>query len=485
MANRLLNRVKMNVSGTPGTGSATLGTTVPGWQSLTAAGGVNGDVIPGGFDDGANWEIGTYTYNAGVLARTSVAASSNANAAISLTSAATFTAFPLVADLATASASRQIFTATAGQTSFTVAGGYDAGFIDVFQNGVKLVNATDVTVSSGTAVVLAAAASVGDTIEVVAYRVFQLTNAVNRTGDTMTGTLGVPSLQIGTDYVSPYGFRNRVINGAMMIDQRFGGAAISVPGNTFYYTVDRWIVASSNAIGAQQGGGGTNQTWLNVTGAAGNTAANARHRIEAKNSGDLAGLPVTISFTCNATPNRTVTLALNYASGATADDFATTTQVGTAAFSATGTGTRFQATFTLPSGATKGLEILLDFGALLASQGVNIWNVQLEQGSVATPFERRPYGVELELCQRYYQPFTIGWWGEALVGSLYGTMTCFPVPMRASPSASFVADWDVVNFPTTAPTMDLITANKMRAYKTASSSAAGRWFASINLTAEL
>ena len=71
---------------------------------------------------------------------------------------------------------RQTFTATAGQTSFTVTGGYDAGFVDVYLNGVKLVNGVDVTVTSGTAVVLTSGAASGDSVDVIAYGAFVLAN---------------------------------------------------------------------------------------------------------------------------------------------------------------------------------------------------------------------------------------------------------------------------------------------------------------------
>lgn len=64
---------------------------------------------------------------------------------------------------------QQSFTATAGQTSFTITGGYAAPFISVFQNGVRLVNGTDVTVTSGTAVVLAVGATAGDVIDVLGW----------------------------------------------------------------------------------------------------------------------------------------------------------------------------------------------------------------------------------------------------------------------------------------------------------------------------
>lgn len=108
---------------------------------------------------------------------------------------------------------RFTFTATASQTTFAIPGGYDAGFADVYMNGVKLVNGVDVTVTSGTDVVLTTGATVGDIVDVVAYGAFALVNTytiaqadallaakVNKAGDTMTGALALPSggLNVGS-----------------------------------------------------------------------------------------------------------------------------------------------------------------------------------------------------------------------------------------------------------------------------------------------
>lgn len=61
------------------------------------------------------------------------------------------------------------FTATSGQTTFTPQGGYTLGYVDVYLNGVKLVLGDDYTASNGTTVVLVSGASVGDSVEVVAF----------------------------------------------------------------------------------------------------------------------------------------------------------------------------------------------------------------------------------------------------------------------------------------------------------------------------
>tara|TARA_B100001939_G_scaffold296430_1_gene270392 strand:+ start:844 stop:1665 length:822 start_codon:yes stop_codon:yes gene_type:complete len=75
---------------------------------------------------------------------------------------------------------RFVYTATAGQTTFsgtddngaTLA--YDTGFIDVYLNGVKMVNGTDVTVTSGTSVVFASGVALNDIVEMITYGAFNL-----------------------------------------------------------------------------------------------------------------------------------------------------------------------------------------------------------------------------------------------------------------------------------------------------------------------
>jgi len=90
------------------------------------------------------------------------------------------------------------FTATAGQTAFTIS--HTQGFVQVFMNGLLLDETVDYT-SNGSAVTLTSGAAAGDEIEVVAYNTFSVGDAlnqaaadtryVNTAGDTMTGNLGV------------------------------------------------------------------------------------------------------------------------------------------------------------------------------------------------------------------------------------------------------------------------------------------------------
>ena len=86
-----------------------------------------------------------------------------------------------------ATQTRQTFTATASQTSFAT-GGYQAGYLDVFLNGVKLVDGTDYTATNGSDVVLTTGAASGDTLEVVAYTAFEAANVTGATDFTVTGS---------------------------------------------------------------------------------------------------------------------------------------------------------------------------------------------------------------------------------------------------------------------------------------------------------
>ena len=91
-------------------------------------------------------------------------------------------------------ASRQVYTATAGQTTFAIT--YDVGFVDVYLNGVKLVTGTDFTASNGTSIVLATAAVVGDLVDIIAYGTFNVANTYTQAAaDAKFATLaGVETL---------------------------------------------------------------------------------------------------------------------------------------------------------------------------------------------------------------------------------------------------------------------------------------------------
>ena len=101
-----------------------------------------------------------------------------------------------------ATAARFYYTATAGQTTFTGTDNngetlaYDAGYIDIYLNGVKLVNGVDVTVTSGTSIVLASGATVGDSIDIIGYGTFDIANI--SASNVTSGTLNVDRLPAPT-----------------------------------------------------------------------------------------------------------------------------------------------------------------------------------------------------------------------------------------------------------------------------------------------
>ena len=82
-------------------------------------------------------------------------------------------------------ANRVVYTATAGQTTFSAT--YDAGYVDVYLNGVKLIAGTDFTATSGSSVVLATGAALNDTVDIVGYGTFNLlSTAINDLSDVNT-----------------------------------------------------------------------------------------------------------------------------------------------------------------------------------------------------------------------------------------------------------------------------------------------------------
>ena len=79
------------------------------------------------------------------------------------------------------------YTATAGQTTFAAT--YDAGYVDVYLNGIKLIVGTDFTATNGTSIVLASGAALNDTVDIVAYGTFQLNNtSIDDLNDVSLGT---------------------------------------------------------------------------------------------------------------------------------------------------------------------------------------------------------------------------------------------------------------------------------------------------------
>jgi hypothetical protein len=237
-----------------------------------------------------------------------------------------------------------------------------------------------------------------------------------------------------------YGFRNRIINGDMRIDQRNAGAAVT-SGSAF--PVDRFLVpfSTDGAFSAQRDSsapaGFVNSLKFTTTTADSSLSAAQfaliRHNIEGLNSGDLAwgtasAKAVTVSFwvrssltgtfggaLTNSAVNRSYVFEYAIAAadtweyktitipGETTGTWLTTNGVGIRLEFSMGAGSNFQGTagsWTATSQRTTAASVSV-IGTLNATW--QITGVQLEVGTVATPFERRPFGMELALCQRYFE----------------------------------------------------------------------------------
>jgi|688.fasta_scaffold115738_5 hypothetical protein len=274
-------------------------------------------------------------------------------------------------------------------------------------------------------------------------------------------------------------FRNRVINGDMRIDQRNAGAAVTTSGA---FIVDRFpiINTTDGAFSAQQdssvptGSGFVNSLKITTTTAdATLTAAqtlNTAQIIEGTNVADLmwgsaSARTVTLSFWVRSSLTGTFGGSLRNNGGTRSYPFSYSissadtweyktvtipgdtsgtwlTTNGTGIISAFGLGAGPDRSGT--AGAWASANVVAPTGAVSVIGTLNatwyITGVQLETGSVATPFERRPYGTELMLCQRYYfrqyansgQSFGLGF---VYTGNTFLLMAPFPVPMRAAPAS--------------------------------------------------
>jgi hypothetical protein len=264
---------------------------------------------------------------------------------------------------------------------------------------------------------------------------------------TLNGTTGITTPTYGgavtSEYIAPVtSFKNRIINGAMQIDQRNAGAAVT-RNDEATYVLDRYFAqdATDGTFTVQQSSvapaGFTNSMLITVTTADASLAAGqlARvvQRIEGFNVADLgwgtAGAQtVTLSFwvrssvtgafggalsnsafnrsypftytisAANTWEQKTITIV-----GDTTGTWLTNNGIGLEINFGLGVGSTFSGT----AGAWSGSGLMSSTGAtnLLATSGATFYitGVQLEKGSNATSFDYRPYGTELALCQRYFQ----------------------------------------------------------------------------------
>jgi hypothetical protein len=276
------------------------------------------------------------------------------------------------------------------------------------------------------------------------------------------------------------GSRNRIINGDMRIDQRNAGASVSVTATG--YPVDRFYInANSNGVISGQRSttaptGFTNSALMTVTTARTSIAASdvygIRQTLEGFNTADLAwgtasAQTVTLSFWVRS--SIAGTYAVSFFNGAFNRSYVATYTVNaantfeyktvTVAGDATGTWATdntgsINVFWDLGSGSTYvGTAGLWSGSGLLRPSSSTNWistngatfyitGVQLEPGTVATPFERRSFGAELALCQRYYAK-------TYALGTVPGTATDTGAITSSSQAATAYASAGTWQFPVT------------------------------------
>jgi len=274
------------------------------------------------------------------------------------------------------------------------------------------------------------------------------------------------------------GMKNRIINGAMMIDQRNAGASVTANNNVF--AVDRFkFQASQSSKGTLQQSttaptGFVNSLLFTSSSAYSITSTDFfvhALNIEGLNVADLAwgtasAATVTLSFwvrssltgtfggvvqnsasdrsypftytisAANTFEQKTITIA-----GDTSGTWLTTNGTGIRIYMGLGVG----ATYSGAAGTWAGANYIGATGAtsVVGTSGATFYitGVQLEKGSTATSFDYRPYGTELALCQRYcYVPLQGTMTNAAAFSSTrFDAFLSFPVTMRATPAGSYAS----------------------------------------------
>lgn len=267
----------------------------------------------------------------------------------------------------------------------------------------------------------------------------------NVSGTTTSGALVVNSNNISA--VNSLGFRNRIINGDQRIHQR--GGTLSTNNSQGYFVDRMWGFSSVTAATfSQVSGTGLSGFPFAARGQrnSGNTGTGGVYLgqiIESVNMIDLQGQSITVSFWARCGSNYSATsntLNVYIRTGTAADQGLNQLISGwtgaldqTSSVTLTTSWQYFSRTFSVPSNAQELSVFFAGFntGTAGANDFFDVTGVQLEAGSVATPFERRPYGTELALCQRYY--FKSISESFAVQSSVF-TSYMYKVTMRATPT---------------------------------------------------
>ena len=278
---------------------------------------------------------------------------------------------------------------------------------------------------------------------------------------------------------SPYVLKNRIINGAMVIDQRNAGASVTPTDGS--YVLDRWknAVSAASKMTVQQVStaptGFSNSIKITSTSAyslVSNSYFHTSQGFEGFNMADLGwgtanAQTVTISFRVyssltgtfggaiqnyDATRSYPFTYTISSANTWTTISITIPGDTGGTWVGATNAGWGYLvfglgvgSTYSGPAGTWAAANYASATGAVsVVSTNGATWyltGVQLEIGTTATPFERRLYNQELANCQRYYYRQISSATGARFgMGQAVGTTSAlvnsiFPVTMRVAPTA--------------------------------------------------
>lgn len=277
---------------------------------------------------------------------------------------------------------------------------------------------------------------------------------------SFAGNVILPSLNGG----QLAGFRNKIINGKMDISQRNGGTVMALTDTPTYFN-DRWSCVSSTtpsgnlftgrttivgAIGLNPlGDGFSNCLYFQRQSGTYVGSAKAIQVLETAESRSLVDRTVTLSFwvavhTGWLGGNLTAVVVTGTGTDQTAAQFfagSATSQAtaGSVTITPTRTLTKHSLQATIPAGAAQVAVLFQNSGwsgSGSSTDIIAITGIQLEVGSIATPFEHRPHSVELALSQRYYELFNqVILRNQFNTGFVYQWLN-FSIPKRATPTCT-------------------------------------------------
>lgn len=262
--------------------------------------------------------------------------------------------------------------------------------------------------------------------------------------------------------VSNFGFKNYIINGNFDVWQY--GVSQTTSG---YGSDDRWfnVNTGSTKTHSQIACTDTERALFNASyfsRTVVSSVAEAYHSVQKfqriENVTKLAGKTITLSFWAKADSNKNIAIDFGQAFGSGGAPSAVVVGIGAQKIALTTTWQKKSITVTLPNiiGKTIGtdgvhtsstyIDFWFDAGSNSNSRTANlgqqsgtfdIAQVQLEEGSVATPFEQRPIGLELSLCQRYYEVQYVNQVGGYYVGNQALDSINWYVLKRVAPTIAF------------------------------------------------